>query len=388
MDTDVLVVGGGPIGSAVAARIDSDFEVTVLEEHDRVGHPVQCAGLVSPRVLEKVGAGSTVLNKLKGAEIHFPGEISLNILSEDIKAVVIDREQFDLICYDRAVDNGVEFLFQHKYLSHELQDDRVSITVNTPRGDEVIDARCLIGADGYKSRVAQVSGLGEPREQIHGIQTDLDHRADDQDRVRVFLGSDVAPGFFAWMIPCGEFTRVGLCTNAGHTPNHFLKSLLKRLGLEGEERLNVRAGVIPIGTLPGTYGERLMVVGDAAGQTKPLSGGGLYTGITAAECAAQTALEALEQQDFSEPSLSNYESRWKDEIGKELKRGYRIRRVFLNLDDRRLNEVGGIFKKKGVEDLLTEGDIDRPSVMVPPVLKAVPSLLKFSPQILGSLWPR
>lgn len=389
MDSDVLVVGGGPIGSTVASLIDSSFEVTVLEEHDRVGYPVQCAGLVSPRVVHSVGAKSTVLNELKGAKIHFPGGLSLDILSEDVKAAVIDREQFDLICHDRAIQNRAEFSFQHRYMSHRVNDDGVAVVVETPRGEKRLQTRCLIGADGYKSRVASISGLGEPRERVNGIQTDIDHEVEDQDRVEVFLGSQVAPGFFAWAIPCGEFTRVGLCTNDPElTPNHFLKSLLVRLGMEEEERLNTRAGVIPIGTIPRTYDEGLMVVGDAAGQTKPLSGGGLYTGIAAAECAAQTACEALEEGDLSPSSLSRYEVRWKQEIGRELKRGYRIRKIFLRLDDDELNEVGEIFKGKGVEELLVEGDIDRPSVLVPSVLKAIPSLIKFSPHLLGSLLTR
>jgi flavin-dependent dehydrogenase len=118
---------------------------------------------------------------------------------------------------------------------------------------------------------------------------------------------------------------------------------------------------------------------------KPLSGGGLFTGMISAECAAGTALEAFEKNDLGEKALSGYQRLWKEKIGRELDRGYRVRKVFVRLSDKKLDAVGRLMARPDVTAILESGDIDRPTDLAPAVLRSVPSLLRFSPQILGSL---
>jgi flavin-dependent dehydrogenase len=151
------------------------------------------------------------------------------------------------------------------------------------------------------------------------------------------------------------------------------------------KRLANYSGVIPLGTISKTYAERLMIVGDAAAMAKPLSGGGLFTGMLSAECAGATALGAFESNDFSERSLSKYQHLWKEKIGRELDRGYRVRKVFVRLSDKKLDQAGKLMSRPDVKALLASGDIDHPTELAPAVLRSVPSLLRFSPQILGSL---
>jgi flavin-dependent dehydrogenase len=155
--------------------------------------------------------------------------------------------------------------------------------------------------------------------------------------------------------------------------------------LDGEKRLASYSGVIPMGTLSRTYADRVMIVGDAAAMAKPLSGGGLFTGMISAECAAGTALEAFEKNDLGEKALSGYQRLWKEKIGRELDRGYRVRKVFVRLSDKKLDAVGRLMARPDVTAILESGDIDRPTDLAPAVLRSVPSLLRFSPQILGSL---
>lgn len=208
----------------------------------------------------------------------------------------------------------------------------------------------------------------------------------EQEHVHVYLGNNVAPGFFAWKIPCGDFTRIGLCVSEENgPPSAYLRTLMEAEGLDGAERLATYSGVIPLGIRGRTYAERVMIAGDAAAMAKPLSGGGLFTGIISAECAAATALEALERDDLSERSLSRYQRMWKERIGRELDRGYRVRKVFVRLNDKKLDAAGKLMSKPEVRAILESGDIDKPTELAPAVLRSVPSLLRFSPQILGSL---
>ncbi|NYT14806.1 MAG: NAD(P)/FAD-dependent oxidoreductase [Methanomassiliicoccales archaeon] len=389
MPRDLIVVGGGPIGSRVAEGTAKECDTVILEEHSFPGKPVQCAGLVTPRVVGAADAERAVLNELRGALIHFPGGEDLEIMAEETKAVVIDRAEFDVICHERALKNGAEFLSNHRFRQLQSSANGMALKVDSPNGEKIFHTRLVVGADGWKSNVGKKAGLKGPREMIKGIQVDLDHQVEDQDRVEVFLGSGWAPGFFAWSIPCGDFTRVGLCVSSGNSaPSSFLDKLLGRMKLDDATRLRTMGGAIPLGTVPRSYTDRVMLVGDAAAQAKPLSGGGLYTGMVAADYAASTAIESLDEDDLSKKSLSRYEIGWKGALGRELERGYRLRKVFLRMNDKKLDEVGKILKKPEVEELLSSGDIDQPSLLAPKVLRLVPSLVRFSPQILGSFLSR
>jgi len=387
-ECDFLVVGGGPSGLTFASAVGKRARVVVIEEHEAVGQPVQCTGLVTPRVVEMAGARGTVLNRLRGGYFHFPGDQVAEVRGKATKAMVVDRAAFDLACSDRARDNGAEIALGEKFVEAS-RGHRVMARCSKPGGHQDYSTRLIIGSDGYKSNVAKMSGLQGPKEYVRGVQMDIRHEEEDQDMLDVYLGKRVAPGFFAWKVPCGEMTRVGLCVfGSQETPLTYLTALLGRLGLKDKERISVISGMIPIGPPPRTYAHGALIIGDAAAQAKPLSGGGLYTGMVAARCAADTALECLRNEDFSAGALSAYEGRWKAELGKELERGYLIRRAFVKLSDRKLEEAGRILSREDVRMVLAEGDIDFPADLAPRVIRAAPSLLKLAPSFLGALFTR
>jgi geranylgeranyl reductase family protein len=383
MESDLIVVGGGPVGCAVAAITAKRFPTIVMEEHGDAGVPVQCAGLVTARVIDMVGAQESVLNRITGVVMHFPGGMELRLDGNETKAVVVDRFKFDQRCKEMAVSAGARYVTGAKFLDYEVTEKGIALWLD---GHEDVSCKLLVGADGYKSSVSKMAGLPPPRDLVKGIECDVGHRMAEQSHVHVYLGEKIAPGFFAWKIPCGDFTRIGLCISEGKgPPSTYLKSLMEKEKLDGAKRLANYSGVIPLGTRGKTYAERLMIAGDAAAMAKPLSGGGLFTGMISAECAATTAMEALEKNDLSEHALSQYQRLWKEKIGKELDRGYRVRKVFVRLSDKKLDDAGRLFSRPDVMAILESGDIDRPTELAPAILRSVPSLLRFSPQILGSL---
>ncbi len=388
MDPELIVVGGGPVGTTVAFHAAKALRTVVLEEHPQIGSPVQCTGLVHPRVVDMVSGGSSVLNQLTGFRMHFPGGDVLDIGSDEVKAVVIDREKFDRTCCDRALDAGAELITDARFTSFTREHGKLRVIYGPTSAPKSVTGDILVGADGYKSKVGKQAGIGRPKKIVRGIQVDIEHKLDDQSKVDVYLGRKVAPGFFAWMLPCGEFTRVGLGVSEGQgTPQTHLSVLLEELGLKNVKRKNIVSGAIPVGASTRTYADNILIVGDAAAQTKPLSGGGLFTGIIAARCAAETAVLAHERNDLSAASLSSYQHAWRSEIGKEVDRGYHVRRAFMGLSDRKLDAIGAIFQKEKVRKVLAQGDIDHPSRIASPLLRAAPSLVIFSPQIIGSfLW--
>jgi digeranylgeranylglycerophospholipid reductase len=389
MDCDFLVVGGGPVGTTFASLVAKKAKTIVLEEHMRIGEPVQCTGLIAPRVVELAGAQRTILNKLNGAVFHFPGGQDVEVFSKEIKAVVVDRGELDRICADRAMRNGAIIRLGERFVDGIVQKDRVVLRGRQGAASTEHDALLAVGADGYKSNLGQMAALERSKDVVRGIQLDIEHQEERQDIVHVYLGRKVAPGFFAWKIPCGRMTRIGVCVSRENdAPIAYLSKLLKEQALEGCRRITTISGMIPIGTATRTYSERLLLVGDAAGQAKPLSGGGLFTGMMAAKHAAETALTALESGDFSASGLASYQERWKADIGKELDRGYMIRKGYLRLTDKKLEAVGRMLNKDEVREVLSTGDIDFPSQVAPQVLKAAPGLLKLAPQFLRSVFSR
>ena len=386
MDDKVLVVGGGPVGCMFASLMAPSFTTTVIEEHDHIGIPVQCTGLVSPRVVETAKAEDAVLAEFKGALFHFPNEVDLEVRGKKTKAVLVDRARFDLICCQRAIDAGAEVITGERFLDFTM--DRKGVLAHARAGHVRKEHRValIIGADGYKSTVGRSAGLGHAKDAVRGLQVDLAEPAAQSDMLDVFVGNDVAPGFFGWRIPCGSFARVGVCVSQGSLPPvRYLNALLKRLELDREKVTATHSGLIPFGPPARTYGERVMLIGDSAAQAKPLSGGGLYTGFVAARCAAKVAGQALTDGDLSAKRLSEYQSLWKAELGRELDRGLLLRRAYKRMRDGKLEEIARTLDKPEVREVLSAGDIDFPISLAPQILKAAPSLVRNAPQFLRSL---
>lgn len=377
---DVVVVGGGPAGSRSAALLARDADVVVLEEHPRSGVPMQCAGLITDDVIELSGVRPDILSTLFGAEVVFPDGTALTVRSDNPKARAVDRADLDSKMADAAMAAGAEYMFGTRFLSSRVS-DRVS--VDTTAGG--IDAALVVGADGHTSSVsAGIPGSG-PREYLRGIQADVAWRPDHDDLFRIHLGSRYAPGFFTWEIPCGDFTRVGLCTSweAG-PPMQYLKRLLEDLGAE-DRVVGMHSGKIPLHGRGRNVGDRTMLVGDAASQVKPVSGGGLYPGLTAAGILADVAGRALSDGDLSAGRLSEYERRCDRDFGSELRRGYTLRRMFVRMSDEDLTAAGRFASRDDVRSVLDDIDIDHPSAVVRGLLAHPSAALSAVPLVLRCL---
>ncbi|MFA5314184.1 MAG: NAD(P)/FAD-dependent oxidoreductase, partial [Methanomassiliicoccales archaeon] len=369
-----------------AAAIGKGLSMVVLEEHDRIGVPEQCAGLIAPRVVDMVGARGAVLNSIDGVVLHFPDGRAMRLKGKEVKAYVVERRQFDETCLDRALSSGADYRVRERFDRFVRKDGMV--IVSTENGSS-FESRIAIGADGYRSSFGEAAGLPSADEVVKGVQVDLAVKAEDMTSVEVWLGHDVAPGFFAWSIPCGDFTRIGLCVNeASSNPFGYLKQLLKKMGLEDVKRLASYSGAIPIGPASRTVDDNVLIVGDAAGHAKPLSGGGLFTGITAANIAGEVCRKAIESDDVSKQALREYERRWRASFGSELKRGLMLRRAYTRMSDDALNDVGHALDTERCRRALSEGDIDRPTAIARNVLTAAPGLLRFSPYVIAAILQR
>lgn len=346
---EVVVVGGGPAGAiCAAAAAEASARVLLLER--ALGAPVRCAGLISPRTVELLELPpSLVLRGIRGVRIHSPGGRALTLSSPKVKGCVIDRAALNDLLLARAKEAGA-IVWAAAALGYRGK------TLNTTAGP--VGFEVLVGADGPVSGVARWAGLPRPSELLVGVQAQGEVSPWKGDHVEVFLGRGVAPGFFGWAIPAGEGeVRVGLATDQGRRAGELLDRLLAARFPQAVVRERI-AGLIPIGPPKQTASERVLLVGDAAGQVKPLSGGGLLFGPLCARIAGEIAAQGPE-------ALPQYEARWRAELGEEITFGLRARRFFLELSDQEFDQALVVLNRGPLRQFLAEqGDIDHPSQLI------------------------
>jgi len=380
---DLLVVGGGPSG-AVAARAaaEAGARVRIVERRRPGDPPPACTGLVSPRTLGALGAAdASIVREIRAARLHAPGGRSAELRGSTVKAVVLDRARLEEDLLDRARSAGVEIETETDAIGF----DGRTVTVRGPRGARAIAPAVLIGADGPASAVAAWCGLEPPPVAI-GAQAVVEAPVGASDRVDVYAGESVAPGFFAWAVPAEEGrVRVGLLCDPGDDPAGRLDRLLRERFPDAPVVART-AGAVPGAPAARTVAGRVILVGDAAGQVKPISGGGLYTGGVCARIAGEIAAAAAHRGDPAR-GLASYEAAWREAIGEELRFGVAARRALRAFSDAEIDAaVERLFDPELASFLAEAADIDRPSRLVGDLLRRRalwPKLLPFLHRFVG-----
>jgi len=335
---EIVIVGAGPAGCYAAQLLKNyGIKARIIEEHNEVGKPVKCAGIVGRQVFENTLLTipkSSIINQINGA-LFFYGEDSFQIKRERV-AYVIDRERFD-----KDLSKGLEVEYDRRLL--EIEKKRRGYRLKTSSGE--IYADMVIGADGPKSRVRRfmMHDLGLGRGNKDRIKDGIKYYNGWQYRIKleeglswgkiaqVYMGEDIP--FFIWVIPeSEEIVRLGVISKNG---SNKLDRFMTVSNIKGEI-IGKLAGIIPLGLIQQTCGENIAVVGDAAGQVKPLTGGGIYYSLKSAEILAECIREG---------KLAEYDRRWKRKFGKEIKFGLRARKIYERLNKRELKNIFWLLKE-------------------------------------------
>ena len=386
---DVAVIGAGPAGSMAAKKaVEGGAKVAVFEEHPRAGWPVQCAGLCGVRAVEEsqLPPGSFLIRTLRGATIVSPGGFSLSFKARETKAWVVDRRLFDRALLAEAARAGAEVMMASPVTDLTRSGGRSVLDVGRGPDRRKVEAGVVISAEGAGARIARSAGIGPPREILSSAQVELPFEVEDPEGVEVFLGERVAPGFFGWAIPASEgVARVGLCcrNNACLYLKRLLKSPVIRSRIRGGP-LHLAVGGLPLGPPSSTVAGGMIAVGDAAGQVKPTSGGGIYPGLVSAKIAGEVAAAAACEGDSSAARLCEYERRWRAALGRELRLGMIVHRMRAGMADCEMDDL--VRHLAGREDLLRiieeEGDIDRPSRAI---RKVAPRMGRSGLRMMGTI---
>ena len=344
---DVIVVGAGPAGSLTAkTAAEGGLNVLMVERKLDVGVPVQCGeflpSLKEMRNLAPKARGleelfnppqRTIANRTKSVRFVFPNSKAVEV---EFEGVVLERKLFDKHLAEEAIRAGAELMVSTRALG--LLPGGKGIRVRREGSVLEIPSKVVVGADGPFSLIAREAGLPVSRDPMDygiGHQYEMVGVEHDPEVVDMYFGRAYAPGTYAWIIPKGkDIANVGTGVRVpymekGLSVRDYLDRFIKKhplasKELEGATPTAIRSGLVPVGgPLKRTYGENLLVVGDAAGHTIPTVGGGVPTAMICGRIAG----EMISRHLANGYPLSRYEEEWRRELGETLQNSLRLRRM-------------------------------------------------------------
>jgi len=348
---DVVIIGAGPTGSYTACQLaENGFDVVAVEKNGSVAYPPACTGIIGLEAFERFHLPrDSIISEIKDISLFSPSGLSLAFRPESPLAFVVDRIKFDQGLRDRAIQKGAHIWFGTSCGEVTIRDTHIEVTVNDSR--ETIRAKALVIASGFNRELSEGLGLGKPSDYTQGVQTEV--MMEGLEETEIYVGNGIAPGSFAWVVGIKDGrARVGLTTkrNASSFLTRFLESpfLKERV----RERGPFFSKIIPIGSLQRTFSHRLLVIGEAAGQVKTTTHGGIYYGLISSQFAVETLQEAFTKGDFGPRIMKRYEREWKKAIDIEIKAGSRIRKFFSHLQDEQIERFFRIAMSDGVMDMV------------------------------------
>ena len=353
---DVVVIGAGPAGSLAATRLSAaGHDVLLLEEHEVVGQPVHCTGLVGGDAFSEFELPrSLILGEAGGVRFWGARGESVPVQRGRVSAVVIDRAALDTHLADDAVRAGAELRRGWRAERVSVHDDRVEVTANA--GSHPVAARAVVLACGASYRFHRALGLGLPHAFLQSAQVETPFAQLPEIEVR--FGRGIAPGGFAWAVPLerhgSAFVRLGLMSQDRSRQRFqaFASLVSDRAGHDLKAIPSPRLKMLPLAPVPKTFGPRVLAVGDAAGLVKPTTGGGIYYGLISGALAAEVLAEGLSRDRLDARSLARYERRWKQRLGQEIRVGMAFRRIAAGLDDQAIDALVDLARVNGIVPLL------------------------------------
>lgn len=382
MKYDVVLVGGR-IGGSTASLFASKngLDVLMIEKRQEIGTPVQCAEATFCSTFQSLGMKPSpeyVRAEIYGGTIHSPDGNQAKIKGEEVGGLILERKAFDKHLAIESARAGTDIMVKTMVTDLIRKDGKVCGVVAKHLGKTMeIEADLVIAADGVESQIAPLAGLKthySPQNVGSCAQYEMVGMNVDPNYVELYFGKDIAPGGYLWVFPKGEgVANVGVgVKNSPYAAYHYLQKFTSKLSATPVE-LNV--GGVPLsGMVDKTYTDGFLLLGDAAGQVDPLSGGGIHTTVECAKIAAAIAFEAIEKNDTSARFLKKYEKRCNEAVGNEIKKSIKYRRIMDKLVDEDYNAITKFLQGHDLQSLT--------KLSMMGLIKAHPTLLRLLKEIL------
>jgi len=352
---DVIVIGAGPAGNHAAYKLaDLGHKVAVLDSRENIGDKL-CTGIVGKECIQQFPVKDLkIFSEANAATFVGPSGTSLRLTKPVSQAYIIDRVAYIKSLAQKAKFSGAKYFIGHNVVHVDVDDENVTVKSSNGKSSHVFKASALVVASGFASNIPKRLGLGTIGDYVTGSQAEV--MTSGLKETEVYFGHHFAPGFFAWLVPTDKGKAL-LGVLSREKAGYHLNSLLEKLKLDGKITSVIKPPKrwgIPLRPLNKTYGDRVVVVGDAAGQAKPTTGGGIYYALLSADKAAETISYGLLKNDLGRSILSQYEKKWKAILAKELRIGYYARRLYEMLNDNQLEELFKTIIVNGIHDKLID----------------------------------
>ena len=346
MNYDVVIAGGSVAGLSCAREIASKgFSVLVIEEDYEIGTPEHCGGLVSIAGLEELGVipfRKTFDHMIESAKVTAPNGNNFTINSKKQKVIEISRRELDKQIAFQAQKNGAVIKVRTSF--QEITDSGIRTN------DEKIDCKIFVDARGVSSLIHKDrTGI------ISSAQYEIYADWIKKGKVEVIFDQEKYPGFFAWIIPSNEGKgKVGLA-GRGINVAEVLDEILKEKGTHSTIR-KIFAPIWIKGPIENFIDGKTVIIGDAAGQAKPTTAGGIFTSGMGGVYAGQAISKFLETNEHSD--LEEYQKRWKTRFGKEFDKQILARKLLERIDNQTINKLFESITPEIIKDISEKDDFD------------------------------
>ena len=371
MDYDVVIAGGSVAGLLCAREIAAkNHKVLVIEEDYEIGTPEHCGGVVSIPAMDDLGVipmRATLDNKIRSATIVAPSGKSFTLDARPQQVIVLDRREFDKQIAHQAQVNGAEI--RVKSSLREITKDGVRTSDGEIKCKIVVDARGVSSLI-HKDRTGT----------LQSAQYEVFADWIDKERIEVRLDQEKYPGFFAWVIPTRrDEAKIGVA-GRGINPALAIEEFLKKKGKHSTIR-KIFAPIWIKGPIKEFVTGNIVTIGDAAGQAKPTTAGGIYSSGLGGILAGRSISKFLDSG--KESSLSEYQKKWTGKFGKEFEHMLLARSLLERLDNKSIDSIFDSITPKILDEISKEGSFDFHTTSVAKIL-GVRGSVKAVQAILGN----
>lgn len=365
---DVVIVGAGPAGSMAAwyaAR--NNVKVLLLEKDREVGIPVRCAEAVAKQDLESLiehsAPPSWVASEILKFRLFAPNGTPVYI---DIgeTGYILHRRLFDYDLALKAANAGACLVTNAAVIGVIKREGTIAgVKVTVDGHVQDIKSLVVVAADGVESRVARWSGIDStiPFKKMETcVQYTLTDIPIDTDTCDFYFSQNFAPGGYAWVFPKGKKTAnvgLGIAGNYARqkSPELYLEIFLKKYFPKASISSRTVGGVPTNKPMKNIVSDGIMIVGDAAHQANPLSGGGIISAMVAGQISGQVAAKAVKKKKVTKKDLLPYALEWHKRVGKDYQRFFRLKEALVKFEDRHFNDIAAEYLKldKNKQNLLS-----------------------------------